>query len=236
MVSRRDGKSGEESGGGERFSSGSLEVGDSEMVLTAGDYNAAWRGFNDGSGFKFGAGLRLSLPKFDSGGFVVFSQDTEGSRPGIEPADLVGKLWGRSMPVNFAVAPGKFSGVGGVLVVLGAERPAAFEIFWQSMGEELGAQLGESVVQFFSGFCGRYGSGFLRDDVSGVEAFVHFHDGDAGLGVAVENGPSNRRGASIFGQKGRMHVETAELGDFEDFGREHLAVGGGDDEVGGQVF
>lgn len=236
MVSRREGESGEECAGGEWFSAGSLEVGDPEMVLAASDYDAVWRDFGDGSGFEFGAGLGLGLPKFDREGSVVFLQMAEGSRPGIESADLVGEFGCRSTPVDFAVAPGEFSGVGGALVVLGAERYVAFDVFWQSVDEELGAELGESVVQFASGFCGRDGGDFLRGDVSGVEGFVHFHDGDAGLRVAVENGPSKRRGAAVFGQKGGMHVEASKFGNFENFGGEHLAVGGGDKEIGGQVF
>ena len=206
------------------------------MILAAGDYNAVGRSFSDSSGFQFGAGLRLGLPKFDSRGFIVFSQAAEGSGPGIEPADLIGEFRRRAMPVNFAVAPGEFAGVRGLLVVLRAERQFAFEVFWQSVSKELGAEWSKSVMQFASGFCGRDGSGFLRDDVSGVEAFVHFHDGDAGLTVAVENGPRNRRGAAVFGQKGRMHVEASEFGNFENFRREHLAVGGGNKKVEIQFF
>lgn len=91
-------------------------------------------------------------------------------------------------------------------------------------------------MKFASGFRGRDRCGFLRDDVSGVEAFVHFHDGNAGLMVAVEDGPRNGRGAAIFRQKGRMHVETTEFGNFKNFGGEHLAVGGDEEEVGRRVF
>lgn len=166
----------------------------------------------------------------------MFLQAAEGSGPGIEPADLVGEFGCRSVPVDFAVVPSEFSGVGGVLVVLGAKRQVAFEVFWQSVDEELGPDVGESVVQFASGFCGRDGSDFLRGDVSGVEGFVHFHDSDAGLGVAIEDGPSNRRGAAVFGQNGGMQVEAAEFGDFQGFGGEHLAVGDDEKELGIQVF
>lgn len=233
LISRRYRKPIKEGAGGKRFSAGSLEFGDSEMILAAGDDDTLWRGFGDGSGFEFGAGLVFGLPKFDSEGFIVFSQAAEGSGPGIESADLVGEFNRRPAPVDFAVVSGEFSGVGGVLVVLGAERQVAFEVFGQSVDEELGAELGESVVQFASGFCGRDGSDFLRGDVSGVEGFVHFHDGDAGLGVAVEDGPRDRRGAAVFGQKRRMQVEAAEFRDFKGFGREHLAVGNDKEEVGG---
>lgn len=83
-----------------------------------------------------------------------------------------------------------------------------------------------------SGFCGGDGGGFLRDEVSGVECFVHFHDGDAGLRVAVEDGPGDGGGAAVFGQKGRMQIEAAEFGDFKGFGGEHLAVGDEEEEIG----
>ena len=113
LVSWREGESGEECAGGEWFSAGSLEVGDPEMVLAASDYDAVWRDFGDSSGFEFGSGLGLGSPKFNREEFVVFLQMAEGSGPGIESADLVGEFGCRSAPVDFAVAPGEFSGVGG---------------------------------------------------------------------------------------------------------------------------
>lgn len=233
LVSRRDGESGKEGMGGEWFSAGSLEVGDSKMVLAAGDDDALWRGGGDSSGFEFGAGLGFGLPKFDSEGFIVFLQVAESSGPGIESADLVGEFGRRLPPVDFSVSSGEFSGIGGVLVVLRAERYVAFEVFGQGADEELGPDLGESVAQFAFGFRGGNGGGFLGDDVSSVESFVHFHDGDAGFRIAVEDGPSNGRGAAVFGQKGGVQVEASEFGDFKGFGGEHLTVGDDDEEVGG---
>lgn len=146
MISRLDRKSSKEGAGGKWFSAGSLEFGDLEMILAAGDYDALWRDFGDGSGFEFGAGLGFGLPKFDSAGFIVFLQAAECSGPGIESADLVGEFGRRSAPVDFAIVSGEFWGVGGLLMILGAERYVAFEVFGQGAGEELGAKLGESVV------------------------------------------------------------------------------------------
>lgn len=129
LASRQDGKSCKEVACGERFSASSLEFGDSEMILAAGDYDAARRSFNNGSGFSFGSGLGFGPPKFDSGEFNVFSQAAEGSGPGIESAYLIGEFERRSMPINFAVAPVEFASVSGPLMVLWANRYVAFEIF-----------------------------------------------------------------------------------------------------------
>ena len=52
--------------------------------------------------------------------------------------------------------------------------------------------------------------GALRQHRPGVQAGVHLHDGDAGLGVAVENRPLDRGGAAVIGQQRRVNIQTTE--------------------------
>ena len=52
----------------------------------------------------------------------------------------------------------------------------------------------------------------LRNNRPGVQAGVHFHDGDAGFGLAVGNGPLDRRGAAIFRQQRSVDVQAAVRG------------------------
>ena len=72
----------------------------------------------------------------------------------------------------------------------------------------------------------------MCEDVPGVQAGIHLHDGHAGFRVAVENRPLNGRGAAMPGEKRRVDVQAAKAREFEDGGRENLAVSGDDDEVG----
>ena len=63
---------------------------------------------------------------------------------------------------------------------------------------------------------------------------IHFHDGDAGFGVAVGNGPLNRRRAAIFRQQRRMDVQTAMPRQIQNCRRQNLSVSHHNDEVGFQ--
>ena len=86
-----------------------------------------------------------------------------------------------------------------------------------------------SVAESSSGPDGRAA---LRDNGAGVEPGVHFHDGDAGLGVAIGNRPLNRRRAAIFRQQRRVNVQAAVARQIQDRRRQNLSVSHHDDEVG----
>ena len=75
----------------------------------------------------------------------------------------------------------------------------------------------------------------LAEGVAGVEAFVHFHDGDAGLALVVQDRPLNRRGAAVFRQKRGVNVQAAEARQFEDLSRQDLAVSGYHNQVGSKL-
>ena len=76
--------------------------------------------------------------------------------------------------------------------------------------------------------------GGLGKHRAGVEAGVHLHDGDAGLRLAVEQGALDRRRAAVGREKGAVDVEAAVRREVENGLRENLAVGGDDDQAGGE--
>ena len=102
--------------------------------------------------------------------------------------------------------------------------------------QSVGAELGEFIVETFGGFATAQGDGFLQEDVAGVEAFIHPHDGHAGLFFTSGNGGVNRRSTAILRQKRGVEIEAAEPGEFEDFLGQNLAVSCDDDEVGLEIF
>jgi len=77
-----------------------------------------------------------------------------------------------------------------------------------------------------------YGVGGLVEDVAGVHFFVDVDDGDAGLGVAVGDGPLDGGSSSVFGKEGGVQVDGFVGGEVDDAGGNVLSVGDDDDEVG----
>lgn len=95
-----------------------------------------------------------------------------------------------------------------------------------------GGEEGEAVVEGGAGFGIGKGSAGDVEDVSGVEAFVHVHDGDAGFGVALADGSLDGGGAAVAGEDGGMDVETAQAGGVENSAGEDLTVGDDDGDIG----
>ena len=71
----------------------------------------------------------------------------------------------------------------------------------------------------------------LSDDGACVEAGIHFHDCDASILIAVEDGSRNRSGAAPAGKQGCMNIDAAVRRQFKDLWGQDLAVGSDDDNV-----
>ena len=68
----------------------------------------------------------------------------------------------------------------------------------------------------------------------GVEPRLHAHDRDAGLAVAADDRPLDRRGAAQLRQQRRVHVVGPEPRQIEQALRQDAPVGDDDEEVGGE--
>ena len=100
--------------------------------------------------------------------------------------------------------------------------------------EDAGTHGGDPVKQLTAGFL-RADGDFLADQhIAGVQPLVHLHDGNAGLGVAVQNSPLHGGAAAVLGQQGHMQVDAAILRSFQHGFGQDAAVGHHHDEVRGQ--
>ena len=89
----------------------------------------------------------------------------------------------------------------------------------------------ERVVQFARGQIRGYRLRLLQSHGTGIEAFIHPHDGDAALGIARHDGAVDRRSAAPARQQRGMDVEAAERHGIENRLRQDQAIG--DDHRGG---
>lgn len=92
-----------------------------------------------------------------------------------------------------------FGDVGGEFVGLGLRVDFSSGVIPDGGDEQLAAELGKTVVQ--GGGVVRIGnrSDALSENVTSVEAHIPFHDGDAGYGVAVEDGGFDGGSAGCLG-------------------------------------
>ena len=112
----------------------------------------------------------------------------------------------------------------------GCSRPAAASA--EAAHRQLAAERREARQQRRAGVVGGDRRRLDQQDRAGVEAGVHLHQGDAGLGVAGLDRPLDRRGAAPARQQRRMDVDAAEPRQREQPRRQDQAVGGDDDRLG----
>ncbi len=103
----------------------------------------------------------------------------------------------------------------------------------QGLDEQRGAQDGQFIAEGAGVIIWQDGEGALVEHGAGVDARVHAHDGDAGLGVAVEDGGLDGGGAAPARQEGGVDVDTAVFGQIEHGRAQDLTEGGDNDQVGG---
>src|SRR5438445_2437571 len=68
---------------------------------------------------------------------------------------------------------------------------------------------GQPIVERWRVVFRREGSRGLGEDGAGIEAGVHLHDGHARLGLVIEDGPLNRGGAAIFGDRKSTRLNSS---------------------------
>jgi FlaG/FlaF family flagellin (archaellin) len=95
------------------------------------------------------------------------------------------------------------------------------------------AKIGQAVVHALGGVGGGNRRAFRQQHRAGIETFVHAHDGDAGLGVAGEDGAMDGGGAAPARQQRSMDVDAAEDRRIEEAFGQDMAVG--DDDGGIEV-
>ena len=76
----------------------------------------------------------------------------------------------------------------------------------------------------------RDGSFFLRDNASGIQAGIHFHDRDASRRFILENSPLYGGSAAVLRQQRSMYVQTSESRQIQNCRGKNLAVSGHGDQ------
>ena len=69
-------------------------------------------------------------------------------------------------------------------------------------------------------------------DIAGIEADIHLHHHDTGLGIASHHGSVDRRGATPARQQRGMQIEAAEFWGIENGLRQDHAVGDDHGSIG----
>ena len=219
----------EEGGGWEAFAAFELDFGEFEGADATGDeefFLVVQDGAGEGAAGDFGMGDGAEDFELSAGEVGV------GAGPGVVGSDGAGDVGGGLGPVDAAVGAGEFADVSGVGVVLRGAGGGAGGEEVEGVFERGGGEVGEAVVEGGAGVgIGQGGAGDV-EDVAGVEAFIHVHDGDAGFGIAVADGGLDGGGAAMAGEDGGVDVEAAEAGDVEHSAGEDLAVGDDDGDVG----
>jgi len=159
-------------------------------------------------------------------------QESKGAGPGQEATNAVPQGAGRLGPIEVAILLFDFGGVSDTLGRLGLRLNFAGNEIRDGSDEERRPDLGQAIVQSNGGVLGVDRSGFAGQERSGVEADVHFHNGDAGLLFVIEDGPLDRAGPAVFGEERGMNVETAETRHIQEVLGKDLAIGGDGNEVG----
>lgn len=77
-------------------------------------------------------------------------------------------------------------------------------------GEKFNAGLGKFVRQSFTIVVYINVNFFLRNDRSGVHTLIHGHQGNAGLDVLVFDCLANTESTTVFGEKGKMKIESVD--------------------------
>ena len=122
----------------------------------------------------------------------------------------------RLIPTDEAVFAGEFFCIGGEGVLLRGARGFVVLDELDGLGESGRGGGGEAVVEGAAGLMTAEVKAEGEQDIAGIEALVHVHDGDAGLGIAGEDGGLYGGRAAMTGEDGGVEVDTGDTGGVED--------------------
>ena len=120
----------------------------------------------------------------------------------------------------------------GVILRLGPE--GACRDLRNGLAEDAGTDCRHPVEQFAAGLFGADGHLLTDENIAGVQPFVHLHDGNSRLGVAVQDGPLHRGTAAVLRQQRNMQVDAAIPGGLEHAGGQDAPIGHHHDQFRGQ--
>ena len=121
-------------------------------------------------------------------------QMSECAGPGNERADAIPNGLRGLCPINLAVLLFDFRRVRNAFAWLRPRRDVASDVSWNGAREQFSADVREAIMERLRIIGRSNGRMLLGEDIAGVETDIHFHDGHAGFGVAIENSVLNGSG------------------------------------------
>ena len=203
------------------FATGQLQVQQLQRLLPAGDDEAAAVGPQH---LSRRAGL-VDHPRAPD--LQALAGDVRrAARERVEGAHAALQRLGAQTPVDRRFGLVDLVGVGDALVGLPARVQAALLGQRQRLHDQPRALRRQAVVQRRGGVVGTDLAGLGEQHVTGVEAGIHLHDGDAGAGVAGLDGAVDRCCAAPARQQRAVDVDAALRRQRQQPGRQDEAVGG----------
>ncbi len=133
-----------------------------------------------------------------------------GARERIEGADAAFDDVGRQRPGDRRLGLGDLVGIAGAGLRLRHRPQPAGGGVGQRLHDHARAERGQAVVQLAGGVVEPDRLAFDQQHVASVQAGVHLHDRDAGLGVAGLDRAVDRRGAAPARQQRAVDVQAAQ--------------------------
>src|SRR5262249_5576926 len=125
-------------------------------------------------------------------------KESERSRPRDQTADPVPYGSRRLGPIDKAILFFDFASIAGAFRSLGLRWDFSRHIFWCGSDKQLGSHPAQARVER----CRIVGvvndRSFLCEDLAGIQASIHFHNGDPRFGFVVEKCPLDGGCTTVF--------------------------------------
>ena len=125
-------------------------------------------------------------------------------------------------------------GKGGVFVLLRHSHQGACGDLGNGLAQSFGTHSGNAVEQFAAGLLGVDDDFFAVQHIAGIQTLIHLHDGNAGLGIAVQHRPLYWGAAAVLRQQRNVQVDAAIAGHFQHGLRQDAAIGHHHDQLRGE--
>ena len=136
--------------------------------------------------------------------------------------------------VEQTVALFNLGGIGGKRVILRNGGDFSLAQACKGLEQSAGTQRAERVVQIFKIIVFANRQACYRQHIARIQTDVHFHNGNAAFGTAVNQHALHRGGAAIGRQQRAVNVDTAVLGEIKHRLGQNFAVGNHHDDIGCQ--
>src|SRR5439155_19896123 len=171
------------------------------------------------------AGLALTIGSRRAKNFqMAMINFRERARPRIECTDFSFDCFGGLAPIDPAMFALELGRVSGELVFLWKARGLFFVEQQDRLSQRFVCNLGQLVVQGAAGLIRRERNFSLKQDVTGIEPFIHIHDRDSGFAIARRDRGLDWRRTTPTRQERGVQIQASNPWSFEQAARKNLSV------------